>query len=158
MGQARPHRTGDDAISILNHLIQISRDGERGFRECAEGVRSEELKELFGRAAERCEDAVAQLSREVRVLGGDPANSPTLSGALHRRWVDLKSAITGMDDGAVLAECERGEDVAKEAYRRALESDLPPRLRSLIERQYRGVVEHHDRFRTLRNSYRSGTQ
>ena len=71
---------------------------------------------------------------------------------LHRGWVDIKSTITGMDEGAVLAECERGEDVAKKAYEEALAKDLPGDIRSIVERQYQGVRQHHDRVRQLRNA------
>jgi uncharacterized protein (TIGR02284 family) len=51
-----------------------------------------------------------------------------------------------MDEGAVLAECERGEDVARKAYEDALSKDLPADVRSMIERQYQGVRQHQDRF------------
>jgi uncharacterized protein (TIGR02284 family) len=57
-----------------------------------------------------------------------------------------------MDEAAVLAECERGEDVAKTAYEDALKKDLPADVRSMIEREYEGVKQHHDRVRQLRNA------
>jgi uncharacterized protein (TIGR02284 family) len=44
---------------------------------------------------------------------------------MHRAWTNIKSAITGMSEHAVLAECERGEDVAKAAYETALQKSLP---------------------------------
>ena len=70
---------------------------------------------------------------------------------LHRRWVDIKSAITGKDDQAVLNECERGEDVAKKSYKRALEKDLPPEIRQVVQRQYDGVLRNHDQVKALRD-------
>ena len=60
-----------------------------------------------------------------------------------------------MDDHAVLEECERGEVAAKNAYEAALKKDLPPDIRTVIERQYQGVKENHDRVRDLRNSTRA---
>jgi uncharacterized protein (TIGR02284 family) len=74
---------------------------------------------------------------------------------LHRRWVDLKSAITGKDDEAILNECERGEDVAVKSYRNALEKDLPPDIRSVVERQYNGVLRNHDQVKSLRDQIRA---
>jgi uncharacterized protein (TIGR02284 family) len=56
-----------------------------------------------------------------------------------------------MDEHAVLAECERGEDVAKSAYEAALREDLPPDVKAIVHRQYQGVKENHDRIRGLRN-------
>lgn len=142
----------DDVIATLNDLIETSRDGEAGFRTCADGVKNPQLKQMFEQAADRCRQAVSELQTKVRSLGGDPEKRGSVSGALHRGWVDIRSAINGMDEAAVLAECERGEDVAKKGYEEALAKDLPPDIRSTVERQYQGVRQHHDRVRQLRNA------
>ena len=57
------------------------------------------------------------------------------------------------DDRAILEECERGEDYAKAQYKKALEQELPPEVRTLVQRQYQGVVANHDKVRALRDSY-----
>ena len=141
----------NDLIEALNDLIETSRDGEKGFRTCADAVKSAQLKQTFEQAARRCTQAVGELQAKVRSLGGHPETGSSVSGSLHRTWVDIKSTITGMDEAAVLAECERGEDVAKKAYEQALAKDLPPDIRSLVARQYEGVRQHQDRVRQLRN-------
>ena len=142
----------DDVVATLNDLIETSRDGEEGFRTCADGVKSSQLKQMFQQAASRCAQAVSELQARVRALGGDPERRGSVSGSLHRAWVDIKSTITGMDEAAVLAECERGEDVASKAYEDALSKDLPADVRSMIERQYQGVRQHQDRVRQLRGA------
>jgi uncharacterized protein (TIGR02284 family) len=142
----------NDVISTLNDLIETSKDGQEGFRSCAESVKNTQLKSLFTTAAERCAQGAAELQAQVRQLGGDPDRSGSTSGTLHRAWVNIKSTVTGMDDGAVLAECERGEDAAKRAYETALQKDLPADVKSLVERQYQGVKQNHDKVRDLRNA------
>jgi uncharacterized protein (TIGR02284 family) len=142
----------DVVVATLNDLIETSRDGEEGFRTCADGVKSSQLKQMFQQAANRCAQAVSELQAQVRALGGDPERRGSVSGSLHRAWVDIKSTITGMDEAAVLAECERGEDVASKAYEDALSKDLPADVRSMIERQYQGVRQHQDRVRQLRGA------
>ena len=139
-------------IDTLNDLIETSKDGEAGFRTCAESVKNPQLKSMFNQAAGRCAEGAAELQAEVRVLGGNPDKSGSTSGSLHRAWVNIKSTITGMDDHAVLAECEKGEDAAKKAYQNALTEDLPADVKSMVERQYQGVKENHDRVRDLRNA------
>jgi uncharacterized protein (TIGR02284 family) len=67
---------------------------------------------------------------------------------MHRAWTNIKSTITGMNEHAVLAECERGEDTGKHAYEAALKEDLPTDVRMIIERQYQGVKANHDRVRS----------
>ena len=74
-------------------------------------------------------------------------------GAIHHTWIDLKAAVTGHDNHAILAECERGEDVAKKAYEEASKlQDLPGDLQSIIQKQAQGVQAAHDEIRNLRDS------
>jgi uncharacterized protein (TIGR02284 family) len=142
-------------ISTLNDLIETSNDGENGFRACADGVKDPKLKTVFEAAARRCAEGAAELKAKVRSLGGDPETSGSVTGSLHRGWVNVKSVITGKDEAAVLAECERGEDSAKRSYEDALKKDLPADVRSMVERQYQGVKQNHDRVRELRNAARA---
>jgi uncharacterized protein (TIGR02284 family) len=141
-----------DVIATLNDLLEISRDGEQGFRTCAGGIESPSLKALFEVAARRCAEGAAELEAQVRSLGGEPTKGGSISGSMHCAWTNIKSTITGMSEHAVLAECERGEDVAKLAYEAALQKSLPANVRTLVERQYQGVKANHDRVRNLCNA------
>ncbi|MGH7633879.1 MAG: PA2169 family four-helix-bundle protein, partial [Gemmatimonadaceae bacterium] len=76
---------------------------------------------------------------------------------VHRGWIKVKSAVTGKDDDAILAEAARGEDVAVENYEDALGKDLPPEVRTMIDRQYRGVLENRDRVKLMKEG-RSATR
>jgi uncharacterized protein (TIGR02284 family) len=142
----------NDVISVLNDLIETSKDGEKGFLACAEGVKMTALKMMFEEAARRCAHGATELAAKVRALGGDPERGGSATGALHRGWVNVKSTVTGMDEAAILAECERGEDAAKRSYEAALKKDLPMDVRTIVERQYNGVKQNHDRVRELRNA------
>ncbi len=147
----------DDVIDTLNDLIETCKDGEQGFMTCAEDIKNPATQEMFMVAAQRCRESAQELQREVQLLGGKAETSGSLSGSAHRRWVDVKAAIMGKSDASVLAECERGEDVAKESYQRALEKELPEKIRSIVERQYRGVLENHDRVRALEKAAKAAT-
>ncbi len=142
----------DKTIDVLNDLIETSKDGEAGFRSCAEDVKSQELKSLFSNRARECATAAKELQSLVLGLGGDPEDDTSVAGDLHRRWVDLKALVTGKDEKAILNECERGEDVAKKRYSEALENELPSNVRELVQRQYAGVLRNHDQIKALRNS------
>jgi uncharacterized protein (TIGR02284 family) len=144
-----------EVISTMNDLLKTSRDGEIGFRAAAQQIKSVNLKSVCETAASRCGAGVAELESHIRALGGEPSASGTLSGSLHRAWSNIKSSVTTMDDRAVLAECESAEDAAKNAYEAALKKDLPADIRIVIERQYQGVKENHDRVRDLRDSTRA---
>ncbi|SDV47708.1 PA2169 family four-helix-bundle protein [Chitinasiproducens palmae] len=142
-----------NVTSVLNDLIETSRDGEQGFRKSAEHAKDATVKTLFTTRADDCARAVSELQALVVQLGGKPETSGSISGALHRGWTELKASVSSDDDLALLQECERGEDVAKKRYRQALDSDLPADVRAIIERQYQGVVSNHDRVRDLRDQY-----
>lgn len=144
-----------EVISVLNDLIETSKDGEKGFQECAENIKSVQLKSLFNQRAQECAAAASDLQQLVRGLGGDPETSSSIAGALHRRWVDLKGIITGKDDEAILNECERGEDVALKEYREALQKPLPDSIRMVVEKQLQGVQHNHDQIKSLRNLARA---
>jgi uncharacterized protein (TIGR02284 family) len=141
----------DDVIGTLNDLIETCKDGEEGFRTCADAVKNPQLKSFFEQKAERCRIGGGQLQQKVRELGGDPERSSSMTGQLHRFWVNIRATIAGMDDHAILDECERGEDSAKQAYEDALKDDLPGDVRRVVENQYREVKTNHDRVKELRS-------
>lgn len=146
----------DDCISTLNNLIETARDGQNGFLTAAEGVRNSELKELFLTYSRQRAQFVGDLQDEVRRLGGEPVETGSISATLHRGWMNIRAAVSGEDEAAVISECERGEDAAVSTYRGALDADLPANVRALVERQYRHVREAHERIRALEKATNAG--
>jgi uncharacterized protein (TIGR02284 family) len=67
----------------------------------------------------------------------------------------VKEAVSARDDKAILEEVERGEDYAKAQYKKALEQALPANVKSVVERQYQGVLANHDKVRAMRDRYRA---
>jgi len=148
-------KANDDLIEVLNDLVEASKDGEYGFRVCAEHAKSPELKSLFVRRSEECQRAALELQDFVVQLGGEPEKRGSVSGAIHRGWVAVRAATAFDDDRSVLQECERGEDIAVRRYRKALEKPLPPDLAAVVERQYLGTKRNHDEIKLLRDRYDS---
>ena len=145
----------DDVVSTLNELIETCKDGQEGFKQAAEGVERSDLKSLFFEFSQQRAHFAGELQGIVQKLGGDPETSGSTAGAMHRGWINLKSAITGKDEQAVLNECERGEDSARNTYKDALDDDLPTYIMDTVRNQYDSIVQAHDRVRTLRDSYKA---
>jgi len=145
----------DNLVTTLNDLIETCKDGEKGFQTCAEDMSSPQLKQPFQARAADCASAARELQELVVMHGGSPEKDGSVSGTLHRRWVDIKSSIAGKDDVSILNECERGEDVAMKHYRKALETDLPADVRMIVERQFHGVKQNHDMVKSLRDRARA---
>ena len=140
-------------ISTLNDLIETCRDGEKGFRTAADGVKDPHVKALFERYVRQRAEMVRELQEQVRKLCGNLDQSGSVSASLHRGWMNIKSLVTGNDDGAIIAEAERGEDVAKAAYAKALKEDLPAGARTLIQSQADIVKLAHDEVRALEKTH-----
>lgn len=141
----------DEAVKLLNHLLGTLRDGEKGYREAAEEVENPEYKAMFEEYSRQRAKLADEVEAEIRRLGGEPHDHSSVGAALHRAWINVRDAITGKDDYAVIAEVERGEDVAIGNYQEVLEK-AAGELRDFVERQYREVKAAHDRMRDLKHS------
>jgi uncharacterized protein (TIGR02284 family) len=141
----------EKAVSVLNDLIETCKDGEQGFKTAAEGVSRPDLKSTFLEYSHQRAQMSSELQAEVRRLGGDPEQHGSVSGAVHRGWMDIKSAVSRHDDHAIVAEAERGEDYAKSAYENASRESLPASARTLVGQQAAQVRQTHDMVRGLRD-------
>jgi uncharacterized protein (TIGR02284 family) len=144
--------SNDAVITTLNGLIETCKDGLEGFKTAAEGVERSDLKTLFYEFSQQRSRFFGELQSLVSQLGGDPEKSGTFAGAVHRGWMNIKTAVTGSDEAAILNECERGEDSAKNTYKEALQTALPAFVVEVLQTQYASVQAAHDRVKTLRDS------
>lgn len=145
--------TNKDVVSELNELIETCKDGQEGFKQAAEGVERSDLKSLFFEFSQQRAHFAGELQSLVQQLGEEPETSGSTAGALHRGWINIKSAVTGKDEKAVLNECERGEDSAKNTYKDALKKPFPSNIMEVIQNQYQSIQMAHDRVKALRDSY-----
>lgn len=145
-----------DEISTLNTLIATTIDSITGYENSAKDIDNNRFRQIFRQRADERQRVVEDLRSEVRRLGGDPEDSGSFMGKTHQRWEDLKSAVTGGDDKAVINEVERGEDYLKEKFESALESGkLSGEARSVVERCYQSVRAGHDQMSQLKHGMES---
>src|SRR6266566_6091104 len=131
---------------IIDDLIETLKDGQEGFKQAAESVKDPQLKSLFEEySRQRARFAIELRSQAQSPDERDSKMSGSAAGALHRGWINLKSALTSGDDHAILAECERGEDSAVEEFRKALNNGLSAPVQESVSRQYVQIKEAHDR-------------
>jgi uncharacterized protein (TIGR02284 family) len=145
----------EDVIDTLNDLAECCKDGEYGFRACAEQAKSSDLKSVFLQRADDCRGAAQELYEQIRMLGGDVDEGGSAAGAVHRGWVAVRATLSTYNDKAVLEECERGEDNAVARYRKALKQPLPAGIKLIVERQMQGVQRNHDQIKMLRDQFRA---
>lgn len=147
----------DNTISTLNGLIETCKDGQEGFKQAAEGVERSDVKSTFYELGQQRAKFAGELQSLVREIGGDPETTSSAVGALHRGWINIKSLITGKDEAAILNEAERGEDLAVNAYKKALEETLPTNVQTIVQRQSTEVKAGHDKIRALRDAANAAT-
>lgn len=142
----------NNAVSVLEELIQTCKDGEKGYLEAASKVKRADLKTFFNeQAAERGRFAVELEAELSRVGKGDKKLSGSVLGTLHRAWIDTKVSLGG-GDKTVLEWLEYGEDRAKDAYQKAVRGSLPAGLMEIIRRQAASVQTAHDKVKQLRDT------
>jgi len=139
-------------IDCLNDLIEVCRDGQNGFKEAADKVKSPDLRNFLNQCGAERAQCVSELQMEVGRLGGDPEKKGSATGAIHRAWMDIKGTLTGKDDHSILSECERGEDSAVDAYKDAIKQGLPTNVLTIVERQFQSIKQTHDRVKQMRDS------
>jgi uncharacterized protein (TIGR02284 family) len=146
-----------EIISVLDELIETLKDGQQGFKQAAEGVSDAKLKSLFRDYSDQRSRFITALQTEARRFGENkPEDHSSAAGVLHRGWIHLKSAVTGGDEYAILAECERGEDSAVDIFQKAVQDSLPPALQEIVSRQHVEIKAAHDRIRDLREIAKTG--
>jgi uncharacterized protein (TIGR02284 family) len=130
---------------VIQHLIEICSDGERGFRTAADQVHDPALRALFVELADERRRFTADLVPHLQRLGGQADNAWTGKGAMHRSWMTLLRLVPGEHDHAMVVEAERGERAALSAYDRALAGFLPLKVDWLVEAQREAVRKAHAR-------------
>jgi uncharacterized protein (TIGR02284 family) len=138
---------------VLLDVIKILNDGQKGFADIGEHLKDETLKRYFLAESLKRANFRAELENELHRAGmADVKEGGTVSGTVHRVWGDLKAHLGGGSDHQLLATAEQGEDVAKKAYKDALEKDLPLPIRQLLSEQQAHVNNSHDYVRDHRDA------
>jgi uncharacterized protein (TIGR02284 family) len=141
-----------ETVDLLNDLLQTCRDREQGYRAARDGIKDETLRRLFDSYVQQSVRFARELETAIHERGEAREPGGTLAGAAFRGWMNVKAALTGGEERAVLAECERGEDVVVEHYQRALRHPLPEDARAIIARQWSELEQAHTRIRSLRDA------
>lgn len=142
-----------EEITALNTLTATTIDSVNGYKDSAKNVDSERLRELFRKRADERQKVVEQLRGEVRRLGGNPEDDGSILGKTHQVFEDIKAAVTGRDEKAIINEVERGEDYIKGKYEAALKTDvLSGECRSVVEQAFKSVRSGHDQISQIKHS------
>ena len=133
----------ENTARAFSDLLHIARTSAKGYQEAAEEVKSSELKSQLNQYSQQRSQFVSQLEQQASQLGIQAQDETTIenvateaAAAVHRGWINIKSAFTGGDDSAILGTCETGEETALKAYDTALQSQgLTESTKSVLQQQ-----------------------
>ena len=147
-----PSKTLQQVEDTLSTIIDNLIDSQDGFQKIGDELKDEDLRlyflaESLTRAQFRGELETILHQEGVHEIkeGG------TTSGTIHRAWADLKTTLGG-GDHTLLVTAEQAEDEAKEAYKEALDTQLPFPVRQVLSSQSAQIQASHDYVKAARDS------
>ena len=147
--------TNTTITEVLQDLVKINEDRIKGYEKAGEDIEKydEDLKVIFQDMEDQSMDNVDELQEIILSFGGKVENETSITGSIHRAWIDMKAMFTGNDRVTVLNSCEFGEDAILKAYDSALASDaeIDAATRQVITTQRSGLEKSHDQIKKYRD-------
>lgn len=135
----------------LNRLLEKNIDAEKGYRFASENVKDPQLKAFFTERAEERYDFIHQLKIEIRNFGETPKEKSSLTGDMHRTWMNLKAAFSANKSEPSLEEAVRGEKVAVEEYKEILDDpEVPASTANILLKQKNDIVAALNKVKSLK--------
>jgi uncharacterized protein (TIGR02284 family) len=124
----------------LKSVINVLEDSQKGMAEIGENLKDSMLRRFFLAESLRRANFRGELENELHRRGiHDVHETGTMSGAFHRAWAALEGKV-GSGDHTLLQTAQQGEDEIQNAYRDALERDLPKPVRQLLTEQQSHIL------------------
>jgi uncharacterized protein (TIGR02284 family) len=120
----------------LNAILEKTYDAEKGYKKAAENTDNKGLKAFFNRKSQERYDYGHSLKTEIKQFGEEVDKGGSVTGAVHRAWMDTKAFFSADDAESMLEESIRGEKAAVEEYEDVLkDTALPSSTATLLTQQ-----------------------
>lgn len=145
----------EKTVSVLNDLLQITNDRIEGFSKVEDKVWEtySGLKSDYDEMVANSQKMKSDLTSLITERGGQPDDTTTAAGAVHRAWIDVKNTFSGNKDEATLENVVFGEKAAIKAYDNALESgELCTESSRVVQDQLHHLKASYAKFESLEQS------
>jgi uncharacterized protein (TIGR02284 family) len=143
--------------SALKAVISVLEDGQKGMAEMGERLKNPELKRFFLAESLKRANFRGELENELHRHGiADVDESGTVTGALYRAWAGLKATLGG-GDASLLSTAEEADEETRQAYKDALNQDLPVPVRQLLVEQQTQILTTRDFIREARSELKQAS-
>lgn len=144
----------EEVAEKLNELLEKNYDAEKGYKFAAEHIKNTNLKAFFTERAKERYDFGHELKAEIRDFGENPDKGSSIAADAHRTWMNLKTALSGNKEEAVLEEAIRGEKNAVEEYDKILQdTSIPPSTQNVLLKQKNAIVASLNEVKSLEHQY-----
>ncbi len=137
----------DNTKKKLNDLLEKAYDAEKGYKKVAEHVDNPRLKTFFNQKAAERSGYINELSNTLRTHGMEISeNDGSVSGSLHRAWIDTKAFFSMDNDESMLEEVKTGEKAAIKDYDDILtDNDLSIPVRDVLLKQKNSIQASYNK-------------
>ena len=143
-------KTHKDTVNVLQGILEKNYDAEKGYKKAMQDAKNPALKGFLQKQAAQRSHFATAIDKELRDLGETPTESGSVTGTLHRAWIDIKSSVSGNDDEAVLEEVIRGEKASVDEYEDVMKNnELAPQINGVLQSQLRDIQGTLNRVKTL---------
>ena len=126
----------DELKDVLTRVV----DSADGYENAAEDAQASSFAVMFRERAQERRQFASEIRNHLTSLGETVHEDGSLLAGAHRAFTDLRNAVTGSSDEAILKEIDRGESLLLKEYDDALE-DVPAGdpAYALLQRQRESV-------------------
>lgn len=139
-------------VAVLNDLLNITNDRIQGFAKVEDKVWDtySPLKGDYDHMVAQSQVMKSELVNLITERGGNPDDTGTTAGAIHRGWIDVKNSFSGDKTESTLENVVFGEEAAIDAYQDALDSgDLCPESSRVVNDQLHHLKSSYNKFNNL---------
>ena len=124
----------------LNELLEKNYDAEKGYKKAAEKVENTKIKQFFNDQAQKRYDFGHELKSEIKNYGETPEKGGSVTGAMHRAWIDIETAFSSNNEETILGEVQKGEKAAIAEYDEVIKDiTLPPTTQRILTNQREAI-------------------
>jgi uncharacterized protein (TIGR02284 family) len=143
--------------AALKAVVKALEGSQKGMADIGERLKDEELKRFFLAESLKRANFRGELENELHRHGvADVDESATVTGALYRAWAGLKVSLGG-GDKSLLATAEEADEETRNAYRDALNTDIPVPVRQLLVEQQTQILSARDFMRNARTELKAAS-
>lgn len=146
-------------ISILNNLLHIINDRLEGFEKVEGKVweTNHDLQDNYEHITSQCKIMKNEILDLISERGGKPEDSASLSGGLHRTWIDIKNSfLVGSLETSTLQNVIFGENAAIQAYQEAIDSEyLDASSCAIISEQLKNIKDSLNAFKGIADNMKA---